>query len=854
MPYTINGIGSWYYGRKNENTYEGQCEFCGVHTHLSSYDTTKFFVFVYIPVIPLGGKRVLDECPHCKKHRVMSLKDWEKFKEETMDSLYAKWIEEPNNIENTMKLLQAIAYYKSLDRLKTIAPDIRSHCSHNAEVMNQLGLMYSLFNEFEEAQAAFNTSLSVEQNRDVSENLAEALMKDLKPEEAERLVEHIIEERIMDRIYYIRLLIESYQYNGDHSSALAVIEKFETAFPELKNNKTIITYRRKSERYHDKQRSIKGSLIKDNLIKRDKKDKKHLSFILPKLIFPAIVTIVLIIYVISAFIIGLSREVYLVNGLNKPYTVEVNGKSIKLESMSRKKVKLAEGTAKFGILDMNTYRQDMTIYIKTPFWSRPLNKPLLVVNPDRTAVFLWEETQYTVDYISSNYKPNYRFYTGKSFYNLKSVNYLFEDFPETLMMQEGSKKTKTNFIQLDEDYLKSNYMYILSELEQDVAESYAKSRLHYEPDNEVNLYVYLSLCDKESGINFLRTKLAQRPVIINWHRIYQDYMQRNDPSHDLVEEYSDYLENEKDNNALYYLLSRVLEEPKEAEDLLLKSIEGSDPCPYGYYGLAYQRMSEGNYEEALRFAEEAVKALPEQMAFESVHEDAMLAQGRYDDLLQKNKLLREADPYDGNLAEREIRLHMYRGNTDSAQNAISKYVSLIEKEYKGYKEYEGSVQIWDNYLKGVIAYCSNDVTAYSMAIEGIESPQFAFENAFIKGEFDKALTIATENSFDGSYFLLLYLAQDNPEEASKCLEQAINILKNGNTTERLLADYLSGAKNWGIEEIKSITVLPEAKRIIVATLGKLNPDYQQELFAFAKKLNYDNIFPYHFIEKTVGNN
>ncbi|OPZ88927.1 MAG: hypothetical protein BWY74_02937 [Firmicutes bacterium ADurb.Bin419] len=516
--------------------------------------------------------------------------------------------------------------------------------------------------------------------------------------------------------------------------------------------------------------------------------------------------------------------------------------------MSRKAVKLPEGTLKVDILDLNSEEKNLTVNIKTPFWTRTVNKPIFVINPDKVAVFLWEETQYTVEEIDSlNYTPPYRYYAGQHFYKLDRVDYLFEEFPETIMMEEGTKKIKSKLIQLNESQLTSYYSDILNTLDSEGIVSYTKARLNYEPDNETNIYTYLNFSDKDSAIAHLKTRLDERPILINWHRAYQDYMEAYDPSHDLEGEYSSYLEKEKDNKALYYLMSRISQSPKASEKLLLKSIEGNDPCPFGYHGMAYKMLSDGNYEQALLYAQKAVEALPYQNSFNSVLKDAMLAQGKYDQLLQENKTQQLSNPYDGKLIAEEILLHMAKNDSTSAQNSISTFLTLV-----GSADVE-FMQTWSSYLNAVLAYCSNDVTTYAASVEGLGSPQFSFESAFINGEFDKALQIATENHFDGSYFLLLYIAQDNPDSASQYLNQAIDAFRSGDATNRLLADYLSGTKEFVLDEVTSIVILPDSKRIVMAALGKLNPTYQKELYTLAKKLNYDRIFPYHFISKIVEN-
>lgn len=844
MPQTVNGVGTWYYGKKNEHNRQGVCEFCGKPTQLKSYDTTKFFVFAFIPIIPLGEKRVIDECSCCRKHRVVSLKEWEKSLKQTLDSLYDKWIQEPNNVSAATELFKSIAYFRDVERLNCVARDVRMRCADNAQVLNALGLVYSFLNMFVEAEEFFNLSLSLKKDRDVEVNLAEALMKNLQPDKARPYLAYIIQENIKDKIYYINLLIESYQYIGDHRSALEVIEECEKAFPELVSKKPLRIYRKKSQRNYNKSRRIKGSFIPAGSgVNREFK----ISFILPKLIFPILIVFALVTYFISSFLTGLSREVYFVNGLNKPYNIEVNGKKVNLRSMSNKPVKVREGTIKVDILDLDLEpsEKNLTVDINTSFWTRPLNDQIYIINPDKAAVFLWEKTQYAIDEKDNEgYEPEYRYYTGQHFYDLDRVDYLFSEFPESVDISESIKKvTKTQFIQLDKNQVASYYYDILGSLEPESAKSYLKTRLTYEPEEEISIALYLSYCDKDSAIEFLKSRLDERPVLINWHRIYQGYMEINQPLHDLVEEYSAYLESEKDNKALYYLLSRVLENPKEAEELLIKSIEGDDPCPYGYHGLAYQRLSEGNFEQALQYAQKAVEALPNQNTFNMVLEEAMWAQGEYDLLLKKNEEQQILYPYDGSVVEESVRLHMAKGDLNSAQNAISDY--LLRNEPMG-SEYN---QVWNNYLRGILAYCSGDVAAYSNSIEELEAPQYNFEKAFIKGDFENASKIAADNGLDGSYFLLLYLAESNPDSASRYLSKAADMYNKGGKTERLLAAYLSGTKSITLDEVKSIDLLPDSKCIALAAIGKLNPDYQEELYTFAKKLNYKKVFPYHFINE-----
>src|SRR6185503_4471094 len=67
MPTTYNGIGLHYYGKKNVQKRSAPCPHCGNAVELISYDTRLWFVVVFIPVIPLKRKRIVDYCPACTR-------------------------------------------------------------------------------------------------------------------------------------------------------------------------------------------------------------------------------------------------------------------------------------------------------------------------------------------------------------------------------------------------------------------------------------------------------------------------------------------------------------------------------------------------------------------------------------------------------------------------------------------------------------------------------------------------------------------------------------------------------------------------------------------------------------------
>src|SRR5690242_17932788 len=81
MPSTYNGIGTHYYGKKNIQKRPGPCPHCHRAVELTSYDTILWFVVVFIPLIPIRRKRIIDYCPACTRHFAVDLEKWETAKQ-----------------------------------------------------------------------------------------------------------------------------------------------------------------------------------------------------------------------------------------------------------------------------------------------------------------------------------------------------------------------------------------------------------------------------------------------------------------------------------------------------------------------------------------------------------------------------------------------------------------------------------------------------------------------------------------------------------------------------------------------------------------------------------------------------
>src|SRR5215208_1413191 len=145
MPTIINGCGTWYCGKRKIHRVKAGCSSCGAFAELESYDTTLFFVVFMVPVIPLGQKRILQNCPVCHRHRVVSLKDWEAGKAAAFNQILDELKADPDNRETIQKALALATVYQDEVLFDKLAAALVGHRTDDAEIQAQLGSAYEYF-------------------------------------------------------------------------------------------------------------------------------------------------------------------------------------------------------------------------------------------------------------------------------------------------------------------------------------------------------------------------------------------------------------------------------------------------------------------------------------------------------------------------------------------------------------------------------------------------------------------------------------------------------------------------------------------------------------------------------------
>ncbi|HEV3081824.1 MAG TPA: tetratricopeptide repeat protein [Gemmataceae bacterium] len=830
MPTVHDGIGTWYYGKRRIHRFKSTCSFCQRVGELQSYDTTLYFVVFMVPIIPLSRKRILQQCPSCSRHRVISLKKWEEGKASDTALLLEKLKANPDDRATILEGLALAISYQDAGLFDQLAESLAGHRRDDAAIQTQLGGGYSYFSRYAEAEDAFRAALAVEDKPEVRESLAHVLLKQHRPEEAAPYLVHILTQKQVAGIGMIFLLIEGYQQEGMHEQALAVIERRDKTFPEFADDKTYRKQRKLSERYQHSGKKIKSAYLSES--GKTGYREGGWTALLPRVVAPIIILGLLCWYLIAAYTMGQSRKVYLVNGAGKPYQVAVNGREWSLRPGQATAIHIPEGTVNLEFRDPHLAASTLICEVQTSFLTRPFSRPTFVINPDQLAVLVWQEAVYAETATPPRRQP--QLHLGETLYTFKGIDYEFAPFPQTLTLK-GKEVTKTR-ISLPPITNWRQRLQVIGQLRDGPqSREYARRWLQFDPDDVVALSWLLSQLEAEEALRFLRLRLNERPLLVEWHRLYQSTMERLHPEHDLIPEYRKLVaETNREPDALY-LLGRV-EGAGKGEELVRQAATAKPPSAYALYSLGFRALAQGQYPEAVKWTEKAIELAPNNLL--SRHYDAALfAAGQYDRLLDHLK------PRPGDVEEnlqvlmQRLQVLAAKGDRDKARATIEQAVQSISGP-----DAQAERPVVRAGMEMVLSCCTNDVQGFLKQAAQIPNMP-PFEPLLLRGKLEEAATKIIEANADQAALqhALVYLAALKAKKA-KLAEQEwqkfLSALAKGDREERRFAAMLATGKAPDLEQVRQAPIDPDIKRVAIAAAAAHSPDRTKELRELAQKLDF----------------
>jgi tetratricopeptide (TPR) repeat protein len=392
--------------------------------------------------------------------------------------------------------------------------------------------------------------------------------------------------------------------------------------------------------------------------------------------------------------------------------------------------------------------------------------------------------------------------------------------------------------------------------------NFAEGQLQLSPNQGdlADLYVAaaIPLNQVERTQTFLKKRIAARPVSINIHRAYQNLQSLTNKGQNLETEYAQLLQNEPNNAALMYLKGRVTSDQNAQRDLFTKSTRTDPTLGWGWYALAYDDASRGEWPSCLAMMSHIPKGPQLTSEVDELLKLARLATGHADivEAEARRKVASNAGTESFQGLFELLDALMTQGKSDQARAAYAKWESQLPPAVRS------SADIAP--LRSAVSYFLGDFTTIKNQDKTSKAPSptsssVDLHTLMVTGEHDSVvkrpeiLKLLNEN-LDPQALMGLSVAYQligNHAEAQSWRERAATSFEGfGREGSRRAAALLRARQPPPFDEVKAIVLRPRVKCLFVTLLALRFPQ-QKELAKLAKTLNVSRAPDYYLVEKAL---
>ena len=850
MPTTINGIGTGYWGKSEVEARRDVCDHCGKVGDQLSYDTRKYFVVLFLPVIPLGKLRVLDECPHCKRHGAVKLGEWRVAREEEVRRAVDEFFANPTDRELALEALGTCMAYRRGDEVPAVAAKIYRNFGDDAELVSNVAGALQYFGNFDQAETAYRKALQLEDTPDRRQALAWVLIRKGQPAEARSYLDHLFNSGNPEAIGWFIFLVQGFQAKGEHREALQLVQALEHNFPAAREDKAtkkeLAKLRKASEKHVRSGKPVATPLLAP--------EKKRGATDWGGRVAPLIAALILISFLLPlGFWIwdsATAYEVHLVGGLDRSYSVEIDGATYTVPPGQAAAIKLPRGQEfEVRVVEGGPDLEPVPFTVDVGFFASLTGDVTLVLNPDRLAVLLWAQARY-----SENPDPNeelpYEFHTGEAVYSWIGVDYEFEEFPDEIEIPSSSSSVlKEGLLVASSNDPAEGFYVLLGETGMEAGLEYLERAVRLMPGNRDVVHILAQFQEPEVFAELAVPYLEHRPVWVEWHRAYQESEARAERERQLVEQYDAWLGAEPDDARLNYLRSRLEIERGPREEFLERAMELDAEEPYPFSSLAYSRLATGRPEGTPELCARALELDPGNGSFHSVERDALYATRSYEVLLERIGARLKADPTDSEAVGEKVRLLTVLGRVEEAEAAVQDFVRRISDPTLSQW---GDPQSWKHFLEVEKLRMAGDVDALREHLAAADWYRGGFYHALWSGDAAAAASVLEEEG-DGDvaeHLLIFMVAQRTGarELAQKHLLTAAELLAPQGEEERLMAEALMVRPGPSLE---GLAADPGVKALVLAAMTRIDPSRATSYRDLALRLNFRLGFPKVFLDNEL---
>jgi len=610
MPFTVNGCGTHYYGRRNESKFAGTCANCGRHAWLSSYDTRECICLLYIPLVPLRRYRISNECSLCTRHARIPLHEFNEQIELRIAPLRRDVERAPNRVETQLQLIAALLDYGMLKEAEEAARAALGHLPRETELKRVVGELISGRGDLKGA-VSFLKDAASGAPRNVAARLAlgRTLVGLKKWDEAAQELE---EARRLDpkNVEILDLLADAHFQKARWTEALHLTEEIFRLRADLAAHPDLLARVKKCKQsmgYPLSESERKAGRWWSRGGKRGSAPAALVSMSGRQL--AAAVAVIAVLAVAVAGGLALWRqnrvEVYFDNGLGKPVQFTVDGKTFAWsEGGGRPVVRaLSPGPHSIVVTGSEGEIERFQAKIGRRDLMTSLFEPVFYVyNPSEAQVY--SRTRLVYAEKAGERQRQDSLIGFLRFFSEPDVDYLFVTPPETIRT-ESRRLTKTAFTIVPEGYnelAESRY----GEGKTKEAERALRKETELRPclpRGRRNLISLLKVENRQDEAIQVATEwieTCQASGSLDAHRAYQDLMLAGGEREKLISDYRARLAEHPEVGANHYLYGRLLSEPDLSMSEHRESLRLDPQLAWARVALAYDLLALEQRPEAFR--------------------------------------------------------------------------------------------------------------------------------------------------------------------------------------------------------------------------------------------------------------
>ncbi len=847
MPTTVNGIGTHYYGKKNSSTRTAPCKSCHRVAILESYDTRLWFVFFFIPVIPLGRKRIIDCCCYCSRHFVAKANQFEQSRQLQTSAGLERYRREQSP-EAALAAHAQFLMFHEYEQAKEFRDTVLERFPENGVL--QAGLASQLFQMSSHDEANKLYDLAFKLRPDLPEariGVARRLMWTGQLDQARELLDFLEVPGAGEHYSLAPLdqLSGFLQAKGRHEETLSITAHLLQEIPEAGQQHQFRRFVRKSERALKSKETILPPLAHSFRGLFQKETSPYPAWVRRTLACAAVLALLAVGLLMSNEYIRTHRTIHVVNATGKPVSVEIDsgppqsvGNLGQLAiSEGRHQVRLSGAVSKTHEVELNS-----------GFFDRWSYKPVWILNPGGEAVL---EVS-TIYYAQVPEAPQHTLLVGQAFMSFPHADYVFEPPPREMRLSHKSQQVKKICVQrLEGEDLGA----FLSEfrVSKNRAADFAEQRLRRQPNQDELLRYYVAVMmteDRDRALAFLKTNLEHRPVLLHWHRAYQSLMESKGKNDEIVALYDGYLKSEPTSGSLLYLRGRVDPDWDRQEKFYRSAIDADPKLAWPWMALGARAAALAQWDEALRCLRKAQDLKIDPAQINDLLHAARLARGEAQALVTEDQARLRI-----NANDLEALVFLFDDLAASGQaEKISSALAAWENQIPAAQRAQTSMpaRALALYQAGNAAECERHCEQNSMLRSGGIQAQALMALGRSKEVVADALFEKGFNEPWGALAVSLGLSLDGlPDEAKRWQGRACEALDSRFRSEHLVAKILRASQPSPLEDVMRLVISPDEKSLLLSILSVKFPEKRSDYLAAAERFHLLRKPPYLLVQRVL---